>query len=584
MLGSLALSLVILILPSPSSNQERSGSSSLIFLATDQGLFSAHEKDQSFSRIPKFQNISFLESNLENQAVFLIHQPVPGSIANIAEITYDFGKNWLTVDPAKTGLTKPDGAKVTSFGYFTVTDSKTYVAGIGYGRVAIKLTSEKNWRLLDLQANSDNYQVIGEWLYLLSPKGYENQLVRCSLVTFQLEVLTNPESPNSRFAGFELVGVVDHQLLLSTSGSDGLRLFDPENQIFSARLSGNFDRIYASAKGVATQNTQNYEVAVWGSSLEKVASYLAESNEVLGYSLQNDCLYQLSLDLLRCLPAGRSISLPISLTRSEFAFAGLAVVYPPHAVDHQGAEPVLFVSGLGGGALGDLYWEGKHKDLIPLTTVSGHNFMLSRSTWTTGQLGYFLTFDFVLSHDICSIAEVVGRSVDYIRLRSGVEKIDLIGYSMGGLLARCFVEDLVPLYRYDDSVDDLLLIATPNNGSFAAGLAGPLLGFIDLYKGLQASWLTPYSPQIHHINSKPIPFGVSVTVIYGTGFWLPLYEGNDGLVSYFDARLDPSVKASVRYIELPEAVHSRSHDHLEKHYPILEDKLFLFDQIKLMGK
>lgn len=585
LLSNLVLSLVIFLLPTAQSDRKSDHASPLIFLATDQGLFSAGADDQSFKKISKFQNISFLDSNPKNQSIFLIHRPSPSGLNNLAEVTHDFGKNWLTVDPSKTGLTNPDGTKVTSFGYFAVTDAQTYVAGVGFGRIAVKIKTEKHWRLLGLQASSDNYQVVGEWLYLLSPQGYKNRLVRCSLETFRLEVLTGFENQQPGGSDrLELTDVIGHQLLFRASESGNLRLFDPESQNFSSHLDGSFGSTYVSPEGVVVRNKQSSQVDAWGVSLEKVGSFEAKGVEALNYSLQNGCIYQLSLSQLSCFPSQRSIYLPESLTRSEFAFAGLVVVYPPLPVNHIGPEPILFVSGLGGGELGDLYWEGHQRDLIPLSTISGHDFVLSRSVWTTGQLGYFLTFDFVFSTDICSVAEVVGRSIDYIRLRSGNQKVDLIGYSMGGLLARCFVEGLVPNYDYDSSVDDLLLIAVPNNGSFAAGLAGPLLGFVDLYKGLQASWLTPYSPQIRHINSKPIPPDVSVTVIYGTGFWLPIYEGNDGLVSYFDTRLDPSVKAAVRYIKLPQAVHSQSHDHLDGHYPILEDKIYLFDQIREMGK
>jgi len=109
-------------------------------------------------------------------------------------------------------------------------------------------------------------------------------------------------------------------------------------------------------------------------------------------------------------------------------------------------------------------------------------------------------FDVYLSHyagsleptlrDLRFYAARLAEEVAWVRADTGAEAVDLVGHSMGGLVARCYVEcdDFGPLlgqsgfedygttYRHD--VRTLIALATPHHGAGLAGLGtwlGPLI-------------------------------------------------------------------------------------------------------------
>ncbi len=567
--------LILIGLPTDQVGSISTDNQQIILLGTDQGLFLSDWSSDKLKKVEGFSVVTSLNYNPQPQALFVLHQASKSDLQNSASISYDLGKTWATIHPSETGFKNPDSSPVNNFGYFWVTDSKILVADIGYGRILFK-TQNGSWQPISLKSSSSSLAVVGDTLFLSSTDGNSNgQITKVDLVDQTIEPLSLDKALTTD-GEIYLSGVLNDNLLIGYK--NGLTLYSPEQGRMIARQNGKFGSSYLSTEGIVVYNSESgyYEVR---DNLLQLKNELSYDQSVLGYSVTKNCTFILSPSHLSC---GSSLSqaVPAKLLASESAYSGIVTLPIQKQLD-----PALFVSGLGGGSEGDLYWEGKNPDRISLATYSGLEFTLSYSIWATGQKGYFLTFESYLTSDICLIAEVVGRSIDYIRLRTSSQKVDLIGYSMGGLLSRCFVENLVTAYPYDGSVDELLLIAVPNNGSFAAGLSGPFIGFADLFKGLQSSSLTPYSPQIKNLNSKSIPESISVTVIYGTGHWAPIVEGNDGLVSYSDTRLDASVKRSVRYILLEGAVHSKDFVlPTADDYPILSDQVFLFDTIRLMAR
>lgn len=577
-LAALFFGLVWIGLPSDQVALTSTQNQQVVFVGTDQGLFSSHWSDSKLTKVRGFSVVTSLNYNQQSQALFVLHQSSKSAPQNSASISYDLGKTWETIEPSQTGYKNPDSSPVSSFGYFWVTDSNILVADIGYGRVLVKLPGG-TWQSINLKTPTSSLVVVGDTLFVpFASNDNEAQVLGVDLSS-QVTKTINLSGDFSPDGDIYLAGELGNNLLVGYD--DGLLLYSPQEDKVIMSQTGRFGPRFFSSEGVVIYNeeTGGYELR---DNLLRLVGELDYDQSVLGYSSTKDCLLALSVSHLSC---GNMLSqtLPTKLSSSEGAFTGIVEI--PNLFASKQPDPALFVSGLGGGSLGDLYWEGEKPERVSLVTYSGLEFTLSYSIWTTGQRGYFLTFESYLISDICVVAEVVGRSIDYIRLRTGSQKVDLIGYSMGGLLSRCFVENLVIAYPYDNSIDDLLLIAVPNNGSFAAGLSGPFIGFADLFKGLQSSSLTPFSPQIKNLNSKPIPDHVSVTVVYGNGHWLPVVGENDGLVSYSDTRLEASVKQSVRYIVIEGAVHSKDFDvPLSEDYPILSDRVFLFDTIRLMAK
>ena len=76
--------------------------------------------------------------------------------------------------------------------------------------------------------------------------------------------------------------------------------------------------------------------------------------------------------------------------------------------------------------------------------------------------------------DVRQLALAVGRSVDRARQRSGVDQVDIVGVSQGGLAALYFVRRL----RGTDHVRRLVTLGTPFEGTWFAVAGIPLLGAV----------------------------------------------------------------------------------------------------------
>ncbi|MBB4983538.1 MULTISPECIES: lipase family alpha/beta hydrolase [Streptomyces] len=72
-----------------------------------------------------------------------------------------------------------------------------------------------------------------------------------------------------------------------------------------------------------------------------------------------------------------------------------------------------------------------------------------------------------LTCDLRAAAELLGRRVDEIRARTGHEEVDIVGHSLGGLIARYYVQRL----GGDTRVRTLVMLGTPHAGTRVAPLA-----------------------------------------------------------------------------------------------------------------
>ncbi|MBT2367823.1 alpha/beta fold hydrolase [Streptomyces sp. ISL-10] len=73
-----------------------------------------------------------------------------------------------------------------------------------------------------------------------------------------------------------------------------------------------------------------------------------------------------------------------------------------------------------------------------------------------------------LTCDIRAAAELLGRHVEEICARSGRRQVDIVGHSLGGLIARYYVQRL----GGDHRVRTLVTLGTPHSGTSVAPLAG----------------------------------------------------------------------------------------------------------------
>ncbi|MFJ2936212.1 lipase family alpha/beta hydrolase [Streptomyces sp. NPDC087219] len=72
-----------------------------------------------------------------------------------------------------------------------------------------------------------------------------------------------------------------------------------------------------------------------------------------------------------------------------------------------------------------------------------------------------------LTCDLRAAAELLGRRVDEIRARTGHAEVDIVGHSLGGLIARYYVQRL----GGDSRVRTLVTLGTPHSGTSVAPLA-----------------------------------------------------------------------------------------------------------------
>jgi triacylglycerol lipase len=76
------------------------------------------------------------------------------------------------------------------------------------------------------------------------------------------------------------------------------------------------------------------------------------------------------------------------------------------------------------------------------------------------------------TQDINLSAQALNTFADGVRAQTGASKVDLIGHSQGGLVARSYVKS----YGGAGEVDSLITLGTPNRGTYVANLVG-FLGF-----------------------------------------------------------------------------------------------------------
>lgn len=149
-------------------------------------------------------------------------------------------------------------------------------------------------------------------------------------------------------------------------------------------------------------------------------------------------------------------------------------------------DPVIFVGGFAGGPEGGIPMALRFQSVgVELHTIAG-----ARDSGT-GDIG-------VGAQDLAVL-------VDQVLAETGATKVDLIGFSMGGLTARQYVK----FEGGASKVDDLITVASPNYGTNRAGLAM----LLDCAGIVACTQMAPGSDFLNALNEPDDTYG---TVTYTT--------------------------------------------------------------------
>lgn len=140
-------------------------------------------------------------------------------------------------------------------------------------------------------------------------------------------------------------------------------------------------------------------------------------------------------------------------------------------------------------------------------------------------------------HSEEALTELLAKRVDELRHQLGVNKVYLVGHSMGGMIARNYIQ----LRGGHDKVEQLVCLGSPHHGSKLATFSMDPLGKL----------LIPNSDFLQRLNSAPIPKNVHVTNIYTNKDNMVLPSSNNHLPWGEAVELDGMGHTSLLYRKAP---------------------------------
>jgi pimeloyl-ACP methyl ester carboxylesterase len=112
----------------------------------------------------------------------------------------------------------------------------------------------------------------------------------------------------------------------------------------------------------------------------------------------------------------------------------------------------------------------------------------------------------VHAHDICESAALIARKIESIAAQSSLDRMDIVGHSMGGLVGLHYLKRMGGKRR----VRRLVMLGTPAAGTWSALLGVAMAPFHRA--GLQ---LLPDSAFLRELEQGPLPPGVEVVSVAG---------------------------------------------------------------------
>lgn len=204
----------------------------------------------------------------------------------------------------------------------------------------------------------------------------------------------------------------------------------------------------------------------------------------------------------------------------------------------KGTTPVLLIHGMGNSADN---WSEWTSDLAKVGEAE-----LKKGAQTMGKAELFQSggglFDdrpwaFALNYqtyrsakgNIMTTAQAIPWAIKKIKEFTGERKVDIVSHSMGGLLARAYMENMLA-QPYKGDIDGLITLNTPHMGSSLAdnSLLGELISRLPFIGGGDAAQdMDPDSAFIQQANSKDLPSGSKYTFVIGN--YYPFF--GDGLLA-----------------------------------------------------
>lgn len=135
---------------------------------------------------------------------------------------------------------------------------------------------------------------------------------------------------------------------------------------------------------------------------------------------------------------------------------------------------------------------------------------------------------------VSDLSWTVAGAIGEIRRLLRVDHVVLIAHSLGGLVARGYVQQLGATSQYQNDVAALYTLATPNNGARVVGMVGSLVTSLLCPQ----SWsVHPLAQVIHHLNQQPMPSGLHCATVTGMGCRIRWFGYHDGVLFADDTYL-----------------------------------------------
>jgi pimeloyl-ACP methyl ester carboxylesterase len=132
--------------------------------------------------------------------------------------------------------------------------------------------------------------------------------------------------------------------------------------------------------------------------------------------------------------------------------------------------------------------------------------LLERRLTDKGHLVLSYRLGLLNTADIGESAALIARKIESIAAQTGLDHMDIVGHSMGGLVALYYLKRLGGRRR----VRRLVMLGTPVAGTWSA-----LLGVATIPLGRASLQLLPHSQFLRDLAQAPLPEGVEIVCISG---------------------------------------------------------------------
>ncbi len=191
---------------------------------------------------------------------------------------------------------------------------------------------------------------------------------------------------------------------------------------------------------------------------------------------------------------------------------------PARATVAVAAKPLILVHGMSSDHLSWINWTKPGGYLaarnLPAYAVDDGQFGVRRMN--TGNSSRPLDRAFSIAEN----AQVLAEYVEAVRANTGAERVDLVGHSLGGLISRYYIQNLMPLVKTTGLSDapvanQLYMAGTPNAGSVCGRLLAALGFFAPVSTQITPEYMTQvFNATVRDTRGVPI-FAIAGNAITG---------------------------------------------------------------------